>query len=65
MTAGDADARRENFGEAADIEDVAVSVEGFDRGERLARETQVAVGVILEDHDVVFLREAQDLPALM
>ena len=51
----DADARREDLGQGAEVDDPARRVERVQRRQRLALEAQLAVGVVLHEQQVALL----------
>ena len=61
----DTDAGRENFRERAGINDDSVLVEALYIRNIFARNAQIAVGVILENHNIVCLGELIELAALL
>src|SRR5262249_26200127 len=55
----DPDAGADGLGEAGRVDDRTERIEGEHRGQRLASEPDVPVGIVLEDREVVLRREGQ------
>ena len=58
----EADARREDLREGADVDDEVAAVELVERRQRLALEAQQAVGVVLDDEQLALARQLDQPP---
>jgi hypothetical protein len=61
----DADARADRLRERRGVHDTVPAIQREHRGERLAREPQLDVGIVLEQEELVAVRELDEAPPLL